>query len=319
MKKITIIVPVYKVEKYLDRCVQSIVNQTYQNLEIILVDDGSPDKCPQMCDDWANQDARIKVIHKINGGVSSARNAGLDVATGEYIQFVDSDDYLELSACETLVEKMVTNEADIVVVGFIPIGDNAKYIQISDFTTSDKMYAIQNLYNCRVLNAVWNKIYKKNLLDGIRFKENMKYGEDLLFNLQYMQNCQLIVYTSEPLYNYVNTPGSVVHSFCEQCFNDHCKIYDYIEKEYKNKYPQYLQFFNKMQSDLILFVFTPLIQTHDLTDKEKKNFVNEYVNTMYFTQAAKYTSSFVKKIQCFLLKKKYIKVLQFLYKIKKGS
>lgn len=92
---ISVIVPVYKVEKYLDECVESIVNQTYRNLEIILVDDGSPDNCPQMCDDWAKRDARIRVIHKENGGLSSARNAGLDVCTGEYISFIDSDDWLE--------------------------------------------------------------------------------------------------------------------------------------------------------------------------------------------------------------------------------
>ncbi len=91
---ISVIVPVYKVEKYFDECVESIVNQTYRNLEIILIDDGSPDNCPQMCDDWTKRDARIRVIHKENGGLSSARNAGLDVCKGEYIAFVDSDDFI---------------------------------------------------------------------------------------------------------------------------------------------------------------------------------------------------------------------------------
>ena len=92
---VSVIVPVYKVEKYLDKCIESIVGQTYENLEIILVDDGSPDNCPTMCDEWAQKDSRIKVIHKENGGLSSARNAGLDACTGDYIGFVDSDDWIE--------------------------------------------------------------------------------------------------------------------------------------------------------------------------------------------------------------------------------
>ena len=101
---ISVIVPVYKVEQYLDKCVESIVNQTYRNLEIILVDDGSPDNCPAMCDGWAKRDYRIKVIHKANGGLSDARNAGIEVAQGEYICFVDSDDYLESNYLKELIE-----------------------------------------------------------------------------------------------------------------------------------------------------------------------------------------------------------------------
>ena len=104
---ISVIVPVYNVEKYLDNCVESIVNQTYKDLEIILVDDGSPDNCPAMCDEWAKKDSRIRVIHKENGGVSSARNIGLDNVTGEYIGFVDSDDYLESNMYELLLQLIV--------------------------------------------------------------------------------------------------------------------------------------------------------------------------------------------------------------------
>ena len=98
-KKISIIIPVYKVEKYLDKCVESVVNQTYKNLEIILVDDGSPDNCPKMCDEWAEKDKRIKVIHKENGGLSDARNFGIEKATGDYLMFLDSDDYLDVTTC----------------------------------------------------------------------------------------------------------------------------------------------------------------------------------------------------------------------------
>ena len=103
-EKISIIVPIYNVEKYLDRCIESIVGQTYKNLEIILIDDGSPDNCPQMCDEWAKKDDRIKVVHKENGGVSLARNKGMDIATGTYIGFVDSDDYIDKNMYEKLMD-----------------------------------------------------------------------------------------------------------------------------------------------------------------------------------------------------------------------
>jgi glycosyltransferase involved in cell wall biosynthesis len=113
MKKISIIVPVYKVEKYLDKCVESLVNQTYKNLEIILVDDGSPDECPKICDAWAKKDSRIKVSHKANGGLSEARNTGMDIATGDYIGFVDSDDYVSEEMYNILVKIIEENDADI--------------------------------------------------------------------------------------------------------------------------------------------------------------------------------------------------------------
>ena len=110
---ITVIVPVYKVEKYLEKCVKSILNQTYENLEIILVDDGSPDNCGNMCDELAKQDSRIRVIHKSNGGLSSARNAGLDVMTGEYVGFVDSDDYIDAASVPKILSWIDREEADI--------------------------------------------------------------------------------------------------------------------------------------------------------------------------------------------------------------
>lgn len=118
MDKISVIVPVYKTEQYLNRCVQSITDQTYKNLEIILVDDGSPDNCPEMCDQWAKKDERIKVIHKRNGGISSARNAGLDSATGDYIMFADSDDWMEPDMAEFLYRLIVKYDADISRCGF---------------------------------------------------------------------------------------------------------------------------------------------------------------------------------------------------------
>ena len=116
---ISVIVPIYKVEEFLDECIQSIVDQTYQNLQIILVDDGSPDRCGEMCEDWARKDKRIEVIHKKNGGLSDARNVGLAEATGEFITFVDSDDWIEPQMYEIMVTTLIAEDADLVACGIV--------------------------------------------------------------------------------------------------------------------------------------------------------------------------------------------------------
>ena len=121
---VTVVLPVYNVEQYLDRCINSVVNQTYKNLEIILVDDESPDNCPKMCDEWAKMDSRIKVIHKKNQGLGYARNTGIDNATGEYIYFVDSDDYIALDTIELAYKAAVENNADIVTFGYNQVDSN---------------------------------------------------------------------------------------------------------------------------------------------------------------------------------------------------
>ena len=121
---VSIIVPVYKVENEIDRCIQSILNQTYTSIEIILVDDGSPDKCPQICDKYAKQDKRIKVIHKENGGLSDARNVGLDMAKGEYIAFIDSDDWVEDSFIEQLLTNLISTNSDISICGYTLVNEN---------------------------------------------------------------------------------------------------------------------------------------------------------------------------------------------------
>ena len=183
---ISIIIPVYKVEEYLDECVKSIINQTYKNLEIILVDDGSPDRCPQMCDEWAKKDSRIRVIHKQNGGLSSARNAGLDIATGEYIGFVDSDDYIDHQMFEKLmngfnydgnigvVSCSVKKDIDNVISDFMP-----KWNIVSPFVISANSLA-KELLSCSHNFTVWSKLYDARILKGVRFQTG-KLNEDSLF------------------------------------------------------------------------------------------------------------------------------------------
>ncbi len=216
MKKsqmITVIVPVYKAERYLDQCVQSIADQTYKNLEIILVDDGSPDHCPAMCDAWAAKDSRIRVIHKENGGFSSARNAGLDAANGAYIQFVDSDDWIMPDMTEALVSCAVRENADVVRCGYCELVDD----DMQEVCTNSQTYCpdhnklVIDIMNDGLMSgAVWNKLYKRSVLDGIRFRSG--YSEDILFNYCVIQNKSKTVYMTGTYYVYRQNLLSVTNS-----------------------------------------------------------------------------------------------------------
>lgn len=174
MSLISVIVPIYNVEKYLDKCIESIVNQTYKNLEIILVDDGSPDNCPEICDKWAEKDNRIKVVHKENGGAGSARNAGLEASSGEWIGFVDGDDSIDEDFYEALLDKSNDGYYDVVACGF-------KYISKDETRLSDNYYNEEHVFTKDELlteyfdfcKSQWvsfcNKIIKKNCLIILNF------------------------------------------------------------------------------------------------------------------------------------------------------
>lgn len=185
-RMISVIIPVYKVEDYLDDCVQSVCNQTYSHLEIILVDDGSPDRCPQICDDWAKRDKRIKVIHKENGGLSDARNAGMDIATGEYIAFVDSDDYIAPTMYDIMIKGFAQSES-IGIVSCQIFTDRGGVIEIFrdewntpvPFVLPSKDFAISKMLE-KTSHCVWNKLFKRSLLNTVRFLKG-RNNEDTLF------------------------------------------------------------------------------------------------------------------------------------------
>lgn len=212
---ITVIVPIYKVEKYLSICIESILKQTYTNIEIILVDDGSPDKCGQICDEYAIKDHRIQVIHKTNGGLSDARNVALDVAKGEYITFVDSDDYIAQDYVEYLWHILNKNDADISAMldkHFI----DGKTLTI--FTKEDKVsvispkdYLCKLFYQTNVTTGAQAKLYKKELFKNIRFPKGLLY-EDLLTIYKLVNNCNRIAISDHISYFYRERPGSIIGS-----------------------------------------------------------------------------------------------------------
>lgn len=214
---ISIIVPIYKVEKYLDKCVDSIVNQTYQNLEIILVDDGSPDNCPRMCDDWAKKDSRIKVVHKPNGGLSDARNAGMKIATGEYVAFIDSDDWLDLNMVETLFNEAVASDSDIVACGIRMVWEDDTPDKILTQMCGRKVFYSNKEAMCNliqemcILQTVWNKIYRRKTIDKILFPIG-KINEDEFWTWKAIANSDKVVYIDTPLYNYLQRNGSIMRN-----------------------------------------------------------------------------------------------------------
>lgn len=212
--KISVIVPVYNVEKYLDRCVQSIVDQTYTNLEIILVDDGSPDNCPAMCDAWAEKDSRIKVIHKENGGGGAARNEGLKIAAGEYIAFVDSDDYISPRIYEYLIG-LFDEETDIAECGFITTWeDNADFDlpeNGNDVLCCDRVSAMgKTIENKCFRQVIWNKLYRRSVVEGIFFPPG-KSIDDEFWTYKAIGGARLLKSSPTRLYAYRQQDNSVMH------------------------------------------------------------------------------------------------------------
>lgn len=207
---ISVIVPVYNVEPYLDRCVSSIVNQTFDNLEIILVDDGSPDNCPSMCDGWAEKDRRIKVVHKKNGGLSDARNAGIAVATGKWISFVDSDDWLDLRFLEILYGTAVENDCQVAECEYIVATKEQPNADISRdasfYSTIDAME--QHLCDSLFRQVVWNKLYRRDIISA-PFK-NGKYHEDVFWTYQIIANCKKLAHVHSALYFYFQRDSSIM-------------------------------------------------------------------------------------------------------------
>lgn len=211
---ISVIMPVYKTEEsHLRKAIESVINQSYRELEIVLVDDGSPDQCGAICDIYAETDDRVRVIHKKNGGVSSARNCGLETVTGDYIFFVDSDDTLKNNAIEVLLQTAQNTHADITICSCRHVKENNKGNANCDaeqrcLKTVESSEAVKNLsYNVHVFKeleptAVWGKLYKKTVIQNLRFNENINIGEDFVFN--YFANCnsKVVTYCNLKLYNY---------------------------------------------------------------------------------------------------------------------
>lgn len=313
--KLSVIIPVFNTAKYLERCFHSIANQTYQNLEIILVDDGSNDNSPELCDKLAKTDERAKVVHKQNGGVSSARNAGLKVATGELVAFVDSDDYL----LEDYYEKSVNlfnDDCDIVVAGIKIIYDN----------NDEKTTSPQNNENHEVLSTIdnfmqflidgyfdtpVNKIFKRSLIN-FEFLQNQPLGEDRIFNLDYFKNIKNKIVT-------INNAGYIYEFNTESaCHKTRENMFEILEVPL-TKLKDFLLFKFGTCNHHIFYQLIELtfISAYNSTAKQKKNTVKQKIvnHEFYKHYVNNYKPNSLKhKIKKMLIKFKLFNLLKFLTK-----
>lgn len=217
MDLITVIVPVYKTERFLNRCVRSIVCQTYQNLEILLIDDGSPDQCPELCENWAEKDSRIKVIHQTNRGISAARNIGLENASGNYILMVDSDDYLYNRMIEVMYSYLLDENADLAICDFQKgMEESFEFIYNREhwYEVITGEIALYRIYegNDKALQyiAPWGKLYKKELFDNVKYPEG-KIFEDIFVTHQLLYRCKKIVVIPQKLIYYFQSANSIMN------------------------------------------------------------------------------------------------------------
>lgn len=237
---VSVIVPVYNVEKYLSECIDSIRQQTYKNIEILIIDDGSTDGSANICDKFAQVDNRIKVIHKKNGGLSDARNVGICAASGEYLSFIDSDDYIESDMIECLYNSCIGHHADISICGRvceIEGSENNFYLFTDFFGVLTSTEAVKDLLvqkNCD--SAAWDKLYKADLFTNIRYPKGVLH-EDLNVTVQLLAQCRNVAYIDKALYHYRIRNGSICNQFFSEkkfdLYTQSCLTRDFINNNFR--------------------------------------------------------------------------------------
>lgn len=251
MPKVSVIIPCYGVEKYLDRCMESVLMQTLTDIEIILVDDESPDRVPEMCDKYAKRDKRIKVIHKANGGLGYARNSGLDVATGEYVAFVDSDDYVDLAIYETLYDEAEKHKADAVFCGFNLEGNKGHWTKSNEIKSARlfqgddvTQFMLDMVANApeepnerRYYMSVWRAIYKRSIIvdNDISFlSEREVASEDIPFQVDFLKHSRKIIYIPDNMYYYCNNSTSLTATYKKEKFERFRHLRDILLEKLKS-------------------------------------------------------------------------------------
>lgn len=278
-KLISIVIPIYNVEKYVDRCIQSVINQTYKNIDIILVNDGSPDNCGQICEKWKKIDSRVSVIHKQNGGLSDARNAGIKVARGEFITFIDSDDYVSENYVEYLFNLICKYDADISICSFYELfEDSNKKIYVGG--DREKVFnsetAIETmLYDKDFYTAAWGKLYKTSYFNDIQYPKGKLY-EDLATTYKLLEKAKKIVYGPEHLYCYIQRDGSILNSKFSKKNFELLEIIRKLKRDLENRYP------NLYDAILYRTVCAYMDTVNMIINSKENNYNKEIDNSMRF-------------------------------------
>lgn len=279
--RVSIIVPVYKVEKYLDRCIQSLIHQTLKDIEIILVDDGSPDNCPAMCNEYAKQDSRIKVVHKKNGGLSDARNFGIDAAKADFLAFVDSDDYIDSKMIENLLDGINRDHTDIEACKIYSVtGDKVTEYDRDGNRLKDKfpimtgMEYLKHYIAGEIENATWNKLYRKSCFDNVKFKVG-RNNEDYLMFYDLCPKIKSIGFIDYFGYYYVQREGSIVHDKNQFLYFDIIKNIEEIRSDIYKNHPELKADIDKKEcQERIIFMKAVLMRQRYLKYRKEfgKNF-----------------------------------------------
>lgn len=288
MSLISVIIPIYNVEKYLRQCLDTVINQSYKNLEIILVDDGSPDGCANICEEYALKDSRIKVIHKSNEGLGYARNTGLKHASGDYIYFLDSDDWIDLNFFECMAGAMESYNADMVICGFNKASGNKieahRMVSETEIIENEMiadsillpMIGRESTYlNDYTINmCVWTNLYKRSIIDKNKllfFSEREYLSEDICFNLKYLHHINKVIMIPDCLYYYRNNPVSLTNQYKPNEYFMIVRLYNEIFQLIKS-----IGLENKIEYRLHRFFITKTRQTIALAVNTKMPFKSKY-------------------------------------------
>ena len=280
---ISIIIPIYMVEECLEKCVDSVINQSYKNLEIILVDDGSPDKCGEICDEYANKDNRIKVIHKKNGGLSDARNVGIDNSTGSYITFIDSDDYVDENYVEELYNVIKLDDTDMAIGAHRVIYDNCTTIdkstnEVSVLTPETVLERI--LYDEGIDLSAWSKLYKKELFKKVRYPKGRLF-EDAATTYKLIDESKKISLNSKPIYNYIIRNNSITGKEFSNKKMDLILSTEEMTNYIKNKYPKLEKAAERRLLYAYLSTLSQLAMTKEKFPKEQEILMNYIKNKRF--------------------------------------
>ena len=339
MPKISVIVPVYNVEKFLERCVQSLRMQTLQDIEIILVDDQSPDNCPKICDEYEKKDERIKVIHKQNGGLGYARNSGMEVATGEYIAFVDSDDYVDLDMFETMYNVAKDNNVDFVRVDNYKELLGGEIINKSYISPMEEGYYNQTELRKQLLFpqlgmlpqedgskyvscSVWRNIYRRELIERLNLRfvsERDLISEDMPFNLQFMMNAKSAYVINKKFYHYIVNDKSLTQTYKQDRFEKEVILYNELVHMAKT-YEIYNECELRLSRHLLARARKCIKDEFvgNINKKDARNRVRNILETKEIRDVCKaypfVSLPFKYKIYAYLVKYKSVKILKLLKK-----
>lgn len=280
---VSILVPAYNVEKYVSQCLESIVNQTYRNLQIVVVDDGSTDATGKICDKYAEEDSRVEVFHVSNGGVANARNILLSKIKGEYFLFIDSDDWIEQDTIEVLLNEMLNRNVDL--IGYDCVNSDASS-KIDSSHTIEMVYdkdgfIHEYLKHNKINGALWNKLFKTSLVRKNRFREDISYGEDALFCWQLIKNINSVLITNIPKYNHRIHDESLSHrSWTPEGKGSGKIVWDTIREDVIKQYPGYTGLVNSRTA--LMYMWDLLFASRsnyprDIHIKERQKFINTHL------------------------------------------